>query len=63
MSVWFRIEDIEAVVETPKEKPVAEHQQENKDEVVAEYDKKELAEVQIRFIRFVNKCPGVRSLK
>lgn len=48
MSVLFRIEDIEAEVETPKEKPVAEHQQENKEVVaVAESDKKELAEVQI----------------
>lgn len=64
--MWYRIE-----VETPKEKPVAEHQQENKDEVaaVAESDKEELAEVQIRFIRFLNnsslffKCPGVRILK
>lgn len=71
MSVLFRIEDIEAEVETPKEKPVAKHQQENKegDAAVAESDKEELAEVQIRFIRFLNnsslffKCPGVKSLK
>jgi hypothetical protein len=49
MSVWFRIEDIEADGETPKEKPVAEHHQENKD-VVAESDTEELAEVQIQSV-------------
>lgn len=45
--MWYRIE-----VETPKEKPVAKHQQENKegDAAVAESDKEELAEVCILWV-------------